>query len=100
MIVILESIDLILTHYVGILCQPIILRIMLAYLMEAYISPSLLSGNDHAIITTHVTLNSLWSGVVTGLAEHRREIIRINVIEGGGGLWEYKNLQVVAVTLA
>ena len=60
-----------------------------------WIGPSSLSGNDHAIITTHVTLNSSWPGLV----EQWREIIGINVIEGGE-LWENKDLQVVAVTLA
>ena len=48
--------------------------------------------DDHATITTH-------GPVVTGLAEQWREIIGINVIEGGG-FRESKDLQVVAMTLA
>ena len=35
-IVLLESIDLILAHYASIICLPIMLKIMLAYLTEAY----------------------------------------------------------------
>ena len=35
-IVLLESINLIIAHYAGIICPPIMLNIMLAYLMEAY----------------------------------------------------------------
>ena len=37
LIVLLESIDLILAHYAGIMCPPIMLEIMLAYLTEAYL---------------------------------------------------------------
>ena len=46
--------------------------------------------------STHVTLNSPGQ-VITGLAE--QEEIGINVIEGGG-LWENRDLRILAVTLA
>ena len=59
-----------------------------------WIWPSSFSGNDHAIIKIHVTLNSPWSRCDRpGWTMERKHVIE------GGGLRKSKNLHVVAVTL-